>query len=327
MPNKVKFSPSGTESSTIYVKDLAINNTLPNTGGGPSTSTSLYAGPDVPAGGYVIYIIDNSTCYVAADDTELLYYVGSIGGDNGDINSALLWLDVNSNYVVVNKEYPNIPTDGLVLAVDASFLPSYCRSQEIVHDISTNKSTGTITGEFEWATNPGRFLNSSGIEPAYVSFPYAGWDFSLYQTIIMWVKPDTGASTQRRNPYNQAYGGPGTITHEPAGYFTYYFGTNGGNASPYVGRSSSFTVSENELAFIATTRNQVSDTQRWYKNGSLIRTQTAGGYAAVANGSSPILIGDGYVYPYKGNIYGCWVYNRELSGTEISEFYTNTLIT
>jgi hypothetical protein len=159
----------------------------------------------------------------------------------------------------------------------------------------------------------------------YISIPYsATMDFSLAQTIIMWMKPGTGSNSTRRNPYNQAYGGSGTITHEPAANFNYFFGTHGGNNTPYVGIGSSFTVNPNELAFIAVTRSQPLNICRWYKNGARTVNTNAGGYAATNNGSSPIWLANGYTTYFIGDIYYVFVYNRFFTDEEILQTYNAT---
>ena len=52
----------------------------------------------------------------------------------------------------------------------------------------------------------------------------------------MWVKPYNFSA--RRNFYDRAYGGEGTITQETNGALTYFWGTNGGNSTPYQGFNS-----------------------------------------------------------------------------------------
>jgi hypothetical protein len=180
----------------------------------------------------------------------------------------------------------------------------------------TGKNTVTI-GNLSYASN-----NTFSFSGSNLTIPYSStFDFSQAQTIIMWLKPGTGANSARRNPYNQAFGGSGTITHETSGAFNYYFGTHGGNNSPYVGRGSSFTVGVNELAFIAVTRSQSLNVCRWYKNGSLITTANAGGYASTNNGSSDILIGTGYTTNFIGDIYQILLYNRFFSDAEILQTF------
>jgi hypothetical protein len=173
-------------------------------------------------------------------------------------------------------------------------------------------------------SNSGSLVFDGTDDSVSIPFNASTMDFSLAQTICMWMRPTTGSNTARRNPYNQAFGGPGTLTYETNGTITYYFGTNGGNNLPYVGRGSGFTIAANETAFISVTRNQSTNVCNWYKNGVLITTADAGGYATTANGSSPILIGSGYVSPFLGNIYYCKVYNRALTASEIQQNFIAT---
>lgn len=149
-------------------------------------------------------------------------------------------------------------------------------------------------------------------------------DFSSGQTICIWLKRQAGLYEARRNPYNHAYGGSGTITHEIDGTLNYYFGTNGGNNSPYVGKTTSFTVANNELAFITCSRDQATNNSKWYKNGILSSTSDAGGYAATANTPGPVTIGWGYTDPYVGVIFYVLVYDRQLSDAEVLQIYNQT---
>jgi hypothetical protein len=188
-------------------------------------------------------------------------------------------------------------------------------SSQAILDL-TNKNTITANS-LSYASN-----NTFSFSGSNLTIPYSSaFDFSQAQTIIMWLKPGTGANSARRNPYNQAYGGSGTITHETNGTFNYYFGTNGGNSTPYVGRTSSFTVGVNELAFIAVTRSQSLNVCNWYKNNTHKTALDAGGYATTNNGSSNILIGTGYTTNFIGDIYQVFVYNRFFSDAEILQTF------
>ncbi len=215
---------------------------------------------------------------------------------------------------------PDIIESGLVLALDAGNSKSYPGSGTTWTDLSGLGNTGTLVNGVGYNSGNLGSLVFDGVDD-YINIPFnaSTMDFSLAQTICMWMRPATGSNTSRRNPYNQAYGGPGTLTYETDGTINYFFGTNGGNNNPYVGRGSGFTIAANELAFISVTRNQTTNVCNWYKNGALITTADAGGYATTANGTSPILIGDGYVNGFLGNIYDCKVYNKALTASEIQQ--------
>jgi hypothetical protein len=216
---------------------------------------------------------------------------------------------------------PQIPTNNIVLCLDSANTKSYPGSGATWTDLSPSKTNASLSGSPVFSSaNNGTLVFDGTDDSASVSFNAATMDFSLAQTICMWIRPATGSGSARRNPYNQAYGGSGTITHEPGGGFNYYFGTNGGNGDPYVGVASVFTVVANETAFICVTRDQATNTTRWYKNGLLSVTTTAGGYAATNNGSSPILIGTGYTSGrFIGNIYHVALYNRALTADEVEQ--------
>lgn len=154
--------------------------------------------------------------------------------------------------------------------------------------------------------------NNSGLT---IPFNAAHFNFDVEQTLIFWMK-NTAAVAARRNPYNQAYGGGGTITHENNTNFNYFYGTAGGNTSPYVALTSSFSVINGETAMIAVTRDPA--TVSWYKNG-LLTNSAANAYGQIVTGVSNINIGIGYAGPYAGNLYAALIYNRCLTADEIRQ--------
>ena len=217
---------------------------------------------------------------------------------------------------------PSLVTDGLMLCLDAGNPKSYTGSGSTWYDLSGRENNGTLTIPPSYSSdNLGAMVFDGTDDYVSVNHNAASMDFSLAQTICIWMKPNTGSTNSRRNPYNQAYGGPGTLTHEPNQTINYYFGTNGGNSSPYVGRNSGFTVAPLELAFITFARDQTTDRCKSYKNGNLILDQNAGGYATTANGTSAIWIGGGYAGRFLGNIYNVMVYNIALSSEQVRQNY------
>jgi hypothetical protein len=219
-------------------------------------------------------------------------------------------------------QVPPVVTDGATIYLDAAEPTSYTPPGTTWGNLVNSGFNASIAGSIAFTSDGGGGLVFNGSNTtATISYSAANMDFSRAQTICMWLRPGTGASSARRNPYNQAYGGSGTITHETSGGFSYFFGTNGGNNEPYVGFGSNFTVVANETAFICVTRDQSLNIACWYKNGVLVNSSTAGGYTATANGSSPIIIGAGYVEPFIGNIYSVVVYNTCLEPAQIAQAY------
>jgi hypothetical protein len=172
-------------------------------------------------------------------------------------------------------------------------------------------SRNTVTASSLTYASDGTFsFNGSGNN---ISIPSV--DFSSAQTIEIWLKPEENDGV-RRNPYNQAYGGYGTWTHEPSGVINYYYGDAGANNSPYIGHTSNFSVAQNEIACVCTTRD--TSTSWWYKNGVQYNSYSHG-FGSLTTDNSSILIGTGYAGSYLGKIYAVKLYNRALSATEVQQ--------
>jgi len=150
----------------------------------------------------------------------------------------------------------------------------------------------------------------------YITVPFnsSQFTFNSEQTIIIWMK-NQSPSSARRNPYDHAYAGAGTITHENDGVFNYYYGTGGGNNIPYTFHTSPFSVTVGETAQICITRNSTQTS--WYKNGGLGNSLSNPYGASVVTGTNNITIGSGYAGYFGGNIYALQLYNRALTAAEV----------
>jgi hypothetical protein len=155
--------------------------------------------------------------------------------------------------------------------------------------------------------------------PNYLTLPFnsSAFTFNSGQTIILWMT-NKSTSAVRRNPYNQAYAGGGTITHENDTGFNYYYGTDGTDGSTYSSIYSSFNLIAGERAMIALTRN--TSTVSWYKNG-VFSNSTSNPYGNVVTGTNNILIGSGYTTGFMGEIHAAQLYNRALTRAEIAQNY------
>lgn len=121
------------------------------------------------------------------------------------------------------------------------------------------------------------------------------------QTISFWLRP-TDLST-RRNPYNKAFGGEGTITQEINGRLSYYWGTHGGDSMPYQELGMTDYISAGQWVYLTLVRDlsAVSPQLRWYKNGIQV-AETGASYAVSAATAASLQIGNGYTSPYRGLI-------------------------
>jgi hypothetical protein len=135
--------------------------------------------------------------------------------------------------------------------------------------------------------------------------------FSSEQTIMMTLNHNY--TSGRRNPWNQAYGGYGTWTHEQGENISWYFGDAGANASPYLGHGSPSTP-RNQWNILASARS--TSTYQWFLNGYSSALQS-NPYADLANDGNEILIGNGYAGFWQGNMGPVLAYNRCLTEDEI----------
>lgn len=198
-------------------------------------------------------------------------------------------------------------------------------------DSSGYNNDGTINGA-EWRcasvdsgyTPSGKgcsleFAGSTGVN-------YGNSDSLQYDgdvTICFWAKSYNYSSPARQNPVNKAYGGEGTMTVETSGSISFYFGSCGGNCSPYTNMSGSGIFTENNVwVHVCATRN-VSDRQvDWYKNGKhhQTRTWTDPQYDPTLS-SNDFIIGDGYVNPFNGLLDEVHIYEQALSSAQIEKLY------
>lgn len=121
-------------------------------------------------------------------------------------------------------------------------------------------------------------------------------------------------TTGRRNPWNQAYAGYGTWTHENGENINQYFGNGGGDNTPYIGVTSPATP-RNVWNVMCATRSTTEF--KWYINGVLSST-TSNPYGVLANTPANILIGNGYAGFWQGDMAMVTAYTRTLSDSEVS---------
>jgi hypothetical protein len=163
------------------------------------------------------------------------------------------------------------------------------------------------------------FQNTDGGGSKAITIENGTQNITGDQTIAMWLFPTSFAA--RRNPWNKAYGGEGTITQETNGALNYFWGTHGGNSLPYQGFTSG-VLTINTWNHIAIVRDLSGTTPqlRWYINGALSTIATPSYTAATAttNGTT---IGAGYTSPYHGRISDVRQYGTALTVTDILALY------
>ena len=140
-------------------------------------------------------------------------------------------------------------------------------------------------------------------------------DFSNEQTILIWMYHTY--TSGRRNPYDQAYGGYGTWTHEQGNNINYYYGDAGSNTTPYVGRGSTGTT-RSVWNMMATTRDTTQS--KWYNNTVLGDTYNHS-YGSLTTTTANIRLGNGYAGRWIGNMGPVMLFKRALTQAEITSIF------
>ena len=248
---------------------------------------------------------------------------------NGEINNALTYNraltpdEIQQNYLSGLQRF--IPTNGLVLSLDAQNTNLYATSPTTANDISGNNNNGTMLNGVQYIGDVGGCWKFDGVND-FINVPNSSsLQVTGNQTLVFWVYPER--RDRRQNFYNKAYGGEGTITYETNGSLNYYWGTNGGDGSPYQGVTTEGgpMTTLNTWYFIVLVRelSTPSRTVKWYINGVLNRTVSAS-YTSATAGTSPILIGDGYTNEFLGKIGMVRQYNIALTQDDITTIYNAT---
>lgn len=210
---------------------------------------------------------------------------------------------------------PEIPTTGLVLALDAANAKSYSGSGNTWFDVSGKGNHCVFSNlpthankvfTFNGTTNQGTVTNNATL------------NFSLEQTVVMVLKHTF--TTGRRNPWDQAYGGYGTWTHESGSYINHYYGDAGINGSPYVGRGSP-TTPRGVWNIICSVRSQLITT--WYING-VGASSVENPYGDLVATSANITIGKGYAGFWEGEMAAVYAYTKALTAQEVRQLFNAT---
>ena len=237
-------------------------------------------------------------------------------------NRQLSQTEVLQNYYAGLQRF--IPTDGLVLSLDAQNTNQYATSPTTANDVSGSNNNGSMLNGVQYVGEGGGSWRFDGSNDS-ISIPNnSSLQVTGDQTLVFWVYPER--NDRRQNFYNKAYGGEGTITYEPGGSMNYYWGTAGNNTTPYQGVNSGVVMSTlNTWYFVVLVRELSTPTKtvKWYINGVLINTRTAS-YSSATASSLPITIGTGYAGSFLGRVGIVKQYNIALTQTEITTIFNAT---
>jgi hypothetical protein len=316
MPNPIKYT-TGTETLALKKGNFYIG--TGDVGKGPSDTTGYYQGPNVPSGGYVIYLNKEGapgglSYHSAANDAQLIAFTNNLAGQSyTTVNECLVYFDGQSDKVVLNRDYEGIVTDGLVFNVDAGFTPSYPKSGTTWYGVSLSGNNGTLINGPTFSTDGGGSIVFDGTND-YASFG-DGTTLSLVDegTVSYWLyfNPNSysvmvGKRNNNSTVFNYAMwiGGDKKfdIDNSPSGSF-----------KPFYDLSSEISVGDWIYITVVFNNGQTS----FYLNGQhkITRTLSLG-----PTTTEPLLLGrnsiNGTQYS-KGNMAIVQIYNRALSATEV----------
>lgn len=220
---------------------------------------------------------------------------------------------------------PPIVTDGLVLALDSLNYESYTPGSTTWSDLSGNNfNASSINGAeiingvavFDGTDDYWSVTNSAELQNALKSNHTIGLFFK--------VDNDTDFNTRRNLIHKQYYAEVSTVIETNNRISYYWAGDTTNDSGTYCNKSTQTISSINaqEWYYICFARDIPNATLKRYTNGVLTQTKTIcspNTYSVTSN--SPLLIGDGYVSNFHGEMPIVQIYNRTLSNQEVSQNY------
>lgn len=247
----------------------------------------------------------------ASGDTTYQYVVSNTAASK---TFCLTAIRSNVSYFITQEGTP-LPGPCPILYLDAGIATSYPGTGTNWYDLSGNGNNAVLTGGVGFDSADGGSLVFEGISGYGTISNNSTLDFSSEQTVLIVMKHSFIAG--RRNPWDQAYGGYGTWTHESGNSINQYIGNAGANNSPYIGIGSPATPRD-VWNFMCSTRD-VSN-QKWYINGAYSSTR-ANPYGVLAYTAADIRIGRGYAGYWEGNMSIVMAYDTALSESQVKQIF------
>ena len=242
--------------------------------------------------------------------------------------SAYAWVQNSGKYFMMNYEYPQIVTNGLVFLVDAGLLGSYPTTQSLWYDISGQNKNSTLVNGVSYNSN--RYLTFDGSD-----------DYAVVGTLSNVSSFCTVNALVRRNPSvattNGALFGFGTTAGSTqdiyywAGFSgaSYGFGFNTWNTDNWGFNNSTASgeVMDGRWHYLTAVfdRNNITGSSKIYVDG--VSKALSQVFGATVNRSVSSNFGISYNgwntgnQLFNGDISSVEVYGRELSQSEVLQNY------
>lgn len=329
MPNAYKVN-SATQSGSISKGNFQIG--VENINFGPSAITDFYAGITPPTGGYAWYKSSGAGAHIrtAADDQTLVNIVNEEFQQGfTNVNQAINYINLNNNWLVMNRDYPTIPTSGLTLLTDYGFRPSYAPGTTAANSMGPYSTLRA----FEYNANGATFSNVDGGGLLYdgiddVSFfddagtsPFGVQLYAAFTAIHIFKSTDAnwfGNGGGLNSLYND---GSGFIIYPVSGtkQIRFFVGSNTSHFAVNVGTHTATNIQT--PMFFAVSSNGSNSHKGYFGGTASVYTNTSS--ITRVNTYHEIFVGrHGYTAnQQKMTSYVVMMYNRQLSDSEINQIY------
>ena len=328
MANSIKYS-EGSESLALNKGNWWIGTGDSNKG--PTAESGYWNAINPPSGGYTVYLnkeTNGPSIHSITSDENLISFTNKISGNNyTTVAECLVYYQTQDDKLCVNREYENIVTDGLVLNLDAGYVPSYPTSGTTWYDLSGGGNDGSLVNGTIFS---GGSMVFDGVDD-YVdcgNIDQFGFTNGVFSISVWLTIPSTWTGGSQ---YPNLVSKGANAGWDTNGWSMYIFRNRGTGTGYAIGvglRNDSLTNTGNEtrnlptdvpinaVATIAGIDSQISI----YINGinKVSRTQTVN----PASNTNSLLISRGPNSNwFPGKVYTTKLYNRALTPSEVLQNY------
>ena len=154
MANSIKYN-TGTEANALRTGNFHMG--VGDASKGPTSTTGYYSTVNPPPGGYTIYVHNKNigpSIQIASNDAQLIRITNTIASTSyTTIDECFQYFNGQTDKMVVNSPLNSIVTDGLVLILDASLIPSYPQSGTDWNDLSGQSANAEGVNMPIWNSN------------------------------------------------------------------------------------------------------------------------------------------------------------------------------
>ena len=328
MPNAIKYSSI---PQTLALQEGRFWIATGDVTKGETSVTNYWNGITPPTGGYTIYINKASqgpSIYVAANDSELISLTNAIAGTSfTTVYGCLYWYSTQTDKMVLNIDYPAIPTNGITFISDIGSTISYpmggVTSSSI--DPSGNGGFSVVQNGPTYVTEYGGGFKFDGIDDvAYASVTSGG--FGIYHTraftFVMICRSTVANWSSTGGIGSNRYAGNGWQMNNVSG--TKQIGFYMGDTSvSYAATIGTITPTNIEVPHMYVISSNGTNLHKGYVDNVAPRINTTSlSRAAVQH---ELIFGkDGYIggSNVKMISYVQIMYNRQLSDNEVLQLYS-----